>query len=127
MPPRVARRVLEMFAKASPPKRDYRLSPLEQGILQLLVAGKIVKDAAADLGISFHTADKYIRSVSGKLQVRRRGCAVAKAVRERLAGKYEVGAGALKMMSRNNLVDSLSGRLDSQGTAKSVGADEESG
>ena len=87
MTPRVARRVLEMFAKANPPKRDYRLSPREQGILELLVAGKTVKEAAADLGISFHTADEYIRSVYGKLQVRSRGGAVAKAVRERLVGE----------------------------------------
>jgi DNA-binding NarL/FixJ family response regulator len=87
MTPRVARRVLEMFAKANLPKRDYRLSPREQEILQLLVAGKTVKEAAADLGISFHTADEYIRSVYGKLQVRSRGGAVAKAVRERLVGE----------------------------------------
>jgi DNA-binding NarL/FixJ family response regulator len=87
MTPRVARRVLEMFAKANPPKRDYRLSPREQEILQLLVAGKTVKEAAADLGISFHTADEYIRSVYGKLQVRSRGGAVAKAVREGIVGE----------------------------------------
>lgn len=82
MTPRIARRVLEMFAKANPPKRDYGLSPREQEILQLLVEGKTVKEAAADFGISFHTADEYIRSVYGKLQVHTRGGAVAKAPRK---------------------------------------------
>jgi DNA-binding NarL/FixJ family response regulator len=85
MTPRIARRVLEMFAKANPPKRDYRLSPREQEILQLLVQGKTVKEAAADLGISFHTADEYIRSVYAKLQVHTRSGAVAKAIKEGLA------------------------------------------
>jgi DNA-binding NarL/FixJ family response regulator len=85
MTPRIARRVLEMFAKANPPKRDYRLSPREQEILQLLVQGKTVKEAAADLGISFHTADEYIRSVYTKLQVHTRSGAVAKAIKEGLA------------------------------------------
>jgi DNA-binding NarL/FixJ family response regulator len=87
MTPRIARRVLEMFAKANPPRRDYGLSPREQEILQLLVAGKTVKEAAHELGISFHTADEYIRAVYVKLQVRSRGSAVAKAVREGLVGE----------------------------------------
>jgi DNA-binding NarL/FixJ family response regulator len=85
MTPRIARRVLEMFAKANPPKRDYGLSPREQEILQLLVQGKTVKEAAADLGISFHTADEYIRTVYTKLQVHTRSGAVAKAIKEGLA------------------------------------------
>lgn len=85
MTPRIARRVLGMFAKANPPKRDYGLSPREQEILQSLVQGRTVKEAAADLGISFHTADEYIRSVYGKLEVHSRGGAVAKAIKEGLA------------------------------------------
>ena len=85
MTPRIARRVLEMFAKANPPKRDYGLSPREQEILQLLVQAKTVKEAAVDLGISFHTADEYIRSVYTKLQVHTRSGAVAKALKEGLA------------------------------------------
>ena len=85
MTPRIARRVLEMFAKANPPKRDYGLSPREQAILQLLVQGKTVKEAAAGLCISFHTADEYIRSVYTKLQVHTRSGAVAKAIKEGLA------------------------------------------
>jgi DNA-binding NarL/FixJ family response regulator len=82
--PHIARRVLEMLSsKASePPQRDYGLTPREQEILQLLVQGHTIKEVAAQLGISFYTADEYIRSVYEKLQVRSRGSAIAKAVHE---------------------------------------------
>ncbi|HSI63742.1 MAG TPA: response regulator transcription factor [Candidatus Saccharimonadia bacterium] len=82
--PTIARRVLEMFSKANPPLRDYGLTPREQEILQLLVQGHTTKEAAAVLGISYHTADSYIRLVYEKLQVSSRGSAVAKAVNEKL-------------------------------------------
>ena len=82
--PNIARRVLEMFSKANPPARDYGLTPREKEILQVLVQGKTIKEAAAALEISYYTADEYIRSVYEKLQVRSRGSAVAKAVQEGL-------------------------------------------
>ena len=82
--PNIARRVLEMFSKANPPAKDYGLTPREKEILQLLVQGKTIKEAAAALEISYYTADEYIRSVYEKLQVRSRGSAVAKAVQEGL-------------------------------------------
>jgi len=82
--PNIARRVLEMFSKANPPARDYGLTPREKEILQLLVQGTTIKEAAAALEISYYTADEYIRSVYEKLQVRSRGSAVAKAVQEGL-------------------------------------------
>jgi DNA-binding NarL/FixJ family response regulator len=82
--PTIARRVLEMFSKANPPARDYGLTPREQEILQLLVQGHTIKEAAAELGIGYYTADEYIRSVYEKLQVRSRGSAIAKAVQEGL-------------------------------------------
>lgn len=77
--PTIARRVLEMFSKANPPQRDYGLSPREQEILHLLVQGKSTKEAAVLLGISFYTADEYIRGVYEKLHVHTRSGAVAKA------------------------------------------------
>ncbi len=83
--PTIARRGLEMFAKANPPQRDYGLSPRELEILQLLVQGHTIKGAAAQLGIGYYTADEYIRAVYEKLQVRSRSSAVAKAVKEGLA------------------------------------------
>ena len=82
--PSIARRVLEMFSKANPPAKDYGLTPREKEILQLLVQGKTIKEAAAALEISYYTADEYIRGVYEKLQVRSRGSAVAKAVQEGL-------------------------------------------
>ncbi len=84
--PTIARRVLEMFSKANaaPQHKDYGLTPRELEILQLLVTGCTIKDAAAQLGIGYYTADEYIRSVYVKLQVRSRGSAIAKAVKERI-------------------------------------------
>lgn len=84
--PTIARRVLEMFSKANTaaPQKDYGLTPRELEILHLLVEGKTIKEAAAGLGISYYTADEYIRSVYEKLQVRSRGSAIAKAVKEGL-------------------------------------------
>jgi DNA-binding NarL/FixJ family response regulator len=82
--PRIARRVLEMFSKANPPAKDYGLTPREKEILQTLVQGKTIKEAAAALEISYYTADEHIRGVYEKLQVRSRGSAVAKAVQEGL-------------------------------------------
>ena len=80
--PHIARRVLEMFSKANMPQKDYGLTPRELDILKLLVSGSTIKDAAAQLGIGYYTADEYIRSVYVKLQVRSRGSAIAKAVKE---------------------------------------------
>jgi DNA-binding NarL/FixJ family response regulator len=82
--PTIARRVLDMFSNVNLPPRDYGLTPREKEILQLLVQGHTTKSAAALLGIGYYTADEYIRTVYGKLQVRSRGSAVAKAVKERL-------------------------------------------
>jgi len=78
-----------MFSKANPPARDYGLTPREQEILEVLVQGKTIKEAAAALKISYYTADEYIRSVYEKLQVRSRGSAVAKAVSEGLVPRGE--------------------------------------
>ena len=83
--PTIARRVLEMFSKANTASQnDYGLTPREMDILKLLVSGSTIKDAAAQLGIGYYTADEYIRSVYVKLQVRSRGSAIAKAVKEGL-------------------------------------------
>ncbi len=83
--PTIARRVLEMFSKANTAApNDYGLTPRELDILKLLVNGTTIKEAAADLGIGYYTADEYIRSVYLKLQVRSRGSAIAKAVKEGL-------------------------------------------
>ena len=82
--PTIARRVLDMFSKANPPQKDYGITPREREILQLLVQGHSTKGAAAQLSISYHTADGYIRAVYEKLHVNSRGSAVAKALKEGL-------------------------------------------
>ena len=73
-----------MFSKANPPQKDYGLTPREKEILQFLVQGQSTKEAAAQLQISYHTADGYIRDIYEKLQVHSRSSAVAKALKERL-------------------------------------------
>jgi DNA-binding NarL/FixJ family response regulator len=82
--PSIARRVLGMVSRVHEPQKDYGLTPREKEILQLLVQGLTTKEAAAQLGIGYYTADEYIRAVYEKLQVHSRGSAIAKAVREGL-------------------------------------------
>lgn len=86
--PTIARRVLDMLGKASTstPQKDYSLTAREKDMLQLLVDGHSTKAAAAELSISYHTADSYIRAIYEKLQVNTRGGAVAKALKEGLVG-----------------------------------------
>lgn len=88
MNPRVARLVLERFARENAaPKVSYRLSAREKQILELMVEGLVKKQIAEKLGISFHTVNNQLRSIYEKLHVHTRGGAVAKALKERLLGK----------------------------------------
>jgi DNA-binding NarL/FixJ family response regulator len=82
--PWIARRMLALFAKVPAPPSDYGLTPRELSILELLVQGLTIKEAASTLGIGYYTADEYIRSVYTKLHVRSRGSAIAKALKEGL-------------------------------------------
>lgn len=86
MHPRVAKLVLEMFARQTVPaqKSDYGLSPREKEVLELMVQGLIKKEIAQKLSLSFFTVDHLLRSIYDKLHVHTRGGAVAKAMRERL-------------------------------------------
>ncbi|MGN6386473.1 MAG: response regulator transcription factor [Verrucomicrobiota bacterium] len=85
MNPRVARLVLNMFAKiAAPKKTEYGLSEREREILELMVKGLIKKEIADQLKLSYHTVDNHLRSIYTKLHVHTRTGAVAKAVSERL-------------------------------------------
>lgn len=84
MTPRVARRVLEMFAKLAPARQDYGLGPRERSVLELLVQGLTNKEIAERLSLSIHTIDTYNRGVYEKLHVNTRSAAVAKALKERL-------------------------------------------
>lgn len=81
---RIARRVLEMFARLAPPTTDYGLTDRERGVLELMVQGLIKKEIAAKLGLSVHTIDTHIRNIYDKLHVHTRSGAVAKALKEKL-------------------------------------------
>ena len=87
MSPPIARAVLTMFAQQRPPAApaaDYGLTPRETQILECLVAGRTLKEAAAALGLSPHTVDTHLRHIYEKLQVNTRQGAVAKAVGQHL-------------------------------------------
>lgn len=81
---RIARRVLEMFAKLAPVPADYGLTDRERDVLEQMVKGLIKKQIATKLGLSVHTVDTHIRNIYEKLQVHTRSGAVAKALREKL-------------------------------------------
>jgi DNA-binding NarL/FixJ family response regulator len=85
MNPRIARRVLDLFARFPPQNRDYGLTPREREILQLMVDGLIKKTIAERLSLSFHTVDAHLRKIYEKLHVTTRQAAVAKALKEGMA------------------------------------------
>jgi DNA-binding NarL/FixJ family response regulator len=85
MSPEVARRVVHLFRKFSPPEDgDYRLTPHETRLLKLLVDGHNYKTAAAKLGVSIHTVSFHMRHIYEKLQVHSKSEAVAKALKQAL-------------------------------------------
>lgn len=81
---RIARRVLDMFARFAPTRGDYGLTPRETQILESMVKGKTKKEIAALLDLSFHTVDTHLRNIYQKLEVNTRTGAVAKALKEKL-------------------------------------------
>lgn len=80
---RIARSVLDMFARFGSPPKDYGLTPREKQILELLVGGLTKKEIAAQANLSYHTVDTHLRNIYAKLHVHTRSGAVAKAVQER--------------------------------------------
>lgn len=85
MSPKIARRVLEMFASLAPKKQaDYSLSAREAEVLQCVVDGLLNKQIAERLCLSVHTVDSYLRRIYEKLHVNSRSSAVSKAIRENI-------------------------------------------
>jgi len=82
--PQIASRILGFFKQSSASQKDYRLTPRENEILQLLVEGLIKKEIADRVSVSFHTVDMHLRNIYRKLQVNTATAAVAKAIRERI-------------------------------------------
>lgn len=86
--PRIAARVLDVFARLARPATapdDYGLTAREAEVLQRLVDGETKGVVADALFLSPHTVDVHVRNIYGKLQVHSRSGAVAKALREGLA------------------------------------------
>lgn len=85
MSPEVARRVVDLFRKFSPPPQsDYRLTDQETRLLKMLVDGHHYKTAARELGISTSTVSFHLKNIYEKLHVHSKTEAVAKALREHL-------------------------------------------
>ncbi len=86
MTPRIARRVLEMFAHPpaarSMPAEEHRLTDRERTVLQCMVEGQARKQVADSLGINAHTLDYVIRCIYRKLHVNCVAAAVSTAVRQ---------------------------------------------
>lgn len=86
MSPHIAKRVLSMFSKLVPEKKDYGLSEREQEVLKLMVAGLSKKQIADKLEISTHTVSNFVRFIYRKLHVHCQTAAVALALRDGLVG-----------------------------------------
>jgi DNA-binding NarL/FixJ family response regulator len=84
MNPRIARRVLDMFSKLAPAKKDYGLNEREEAVLEQMVAGQAKKQIADALDLNQHTVDYVIRCLYRKLHVNCATAAVSLALKERL-------------------------------------------
>lgn len=84
MTPKIAARVLSMFARYSQPQKDYGLTQREKEILMQMIDGLSKKVIASDLHLSQHTVDTHIKNIYTKLHVHCQTEVVAKAIRERL-------------------------------------------
>jgi DNA-binding NarL/FixJ family response regulator len=81
---RIAKLVLQAFAKTASAQPDYGLTVREREVLERMVKGLTKKVIAAEIGLSIHTVDFHLRSIYQKLHVHTRTGAVSKAVREGL-------------------------------------------
>jgi DNA-binding NarL/FixJ family response regulator len=84
MNPRVASRVLAMFAKLAPVKKDFGLTAREQDVLRCMAAGLTRKQIPEATKLNPHTADYVMRCIYKKLHVNCATAAVSLAVRERI-------------------------------------------
>jgi DNA-binding NarL/FixJ family response regulator len=83
MSPEIARKVVGMFSRVAPPrKEDHKLSPREVDLLKLLAEGHSYKTAAKALSISIDTVRFHIRNIYDKLHVHSKSEAVILALRQ---------------------------------------------
>lgn len=82
---RIARRVLEMFARLKPVARtDYGLTERERAVLACMVEGRAKKQIADELSLNLHTVDYAMRCIYRKLHVNCLASAVSVAVKDGL-------------------------------------------
>lgn len=77
----IARKVVQSFRREPGATEDAKLTPREEEILQLLAQGFITKEIAANLRISYFTAQTHLKKIYEKLHVRSRTEAVIKYLR----------------------------------------------
>jgi len=79
----IARQVVRFFQRTETPAAESdRLSPREAEILNLLVQGLILKEAADQLGIGLETVRTHVNHIYLKLHVRSRTEAIVKYLRQ---------------------------------------------
>ncbi len=71
MSPQIAKIVVESFHKHNAPE-TVELSPREREIIELIAKGKIEKEVAAELNISYKTVKTHITNIYNKLEVNTR-------------------------------------------------------
>jgi DNA-binding NarL/FixJ family response regulator len=82
MSPEIARKVVRLFRKITPPRHaKHDLSPQQIRLLALLAEGRSYQSVAREMGISINTVRGYVRIVYEKLHVHSRSGAVAEALR----------------------------------------------
>jgi DNA-binding NarL/FixJ family response regulator len=85
MSPGIARKVLDAFRYTAPPaKENYRITPRETQILELLSRGFSYRMIAFEYDISPETVKRHLKNIYQKLHVQCGPEAVAKAIREKI-------------------------------------------
>jgi DNA-binding NarL/FixJ family response regulator len=75
----IARKVVLAFAKMAPgPKESESLTLREEEVVKALAAGRLYKEIAEEMAISFHTVRAHVQNIYKKLQV----CSRAEAIRK---------------------------------------------
>jgi DNA-binding NarL/FixJ family response regulator len=87
MTPQVAKRVLEMFSRMAPEKRDYGLTERELAALQCMAEGLPKKQMADRLDLNQHTLSYVVRCLYRKLHVNCQSAAVSVAFKDGLIGR----------------------------------------
>lgn len=84
MNPHIVKRVMDMFSKMAPSKKDFGLTAREQAVLELMGEGFSKKEIADKLDLSRHTVNNFVRFVYRKLHVHCQTAAVSVAMRSGL-------------------------------------------